>query len=294
MSIEGPDDPNNELVNVNEENVSIADAPATSAQIAVLEEEGVGEDDEIDDEAIIEGAAESSVQIAPTDNLNPSLQDDNEPPMLGDHIVIDSKVSLKAFEQFINDTDDTRRKLALANHMISIKNHIKSLGEKNYSHLPGINSPDFVLMFIPLESSFALAMKEEPTIYQLAWDKRVVLVTPSTLLATLKTIGSIWKQERQNRHALEIAEQAGRLYDKFVGFVADLEKIGMKQKEAVLAYDSAMNKLSNGSGNLMRSAEKLKIMGAKAKKSLDKKYLDPEDFLGLDENESTEKEDSES
>jgi DNA recombination protein RmuC len=137
-------------------------------------------------------------------------------------------------------------------------------------------------------------MKEEPTIYQLAWDKRVVLVTPSTLLATLKTIGSIWKQERQNRHALEIAEQAGRLYDKFVGFVADLEKIGMKQKEAVLAYDSAMNKLSNGSGNLMRSAEKLKIMGAKAKKSLDKKYLDPEDFLGLDENESTEKEDSES
>jgi DNA recombination protein RmuC len=149
-------------------------------------------------------------------------------------------------------------------------------------------------MFIPLESSFALAMKEEPTIYQLAWDKRVVLVTPSTLLATLKTIGSIWKQERQNRHALEIAEQAGRLYDKFVGFVADLEKIGMKQKEAVLAYDSAMNKLSNGSGNLMRSAEKLKIMGAKAKKSLDKKYLDPEDFLGLDENESTEKEDSES
>jgi DNA recombination protein RmuC len=210
------------------------------------------------------------------------------------HIVIDSKVSLKAFEQFINDTDDTRKKLALANHMISIKNHIKNLGEKNYSHLPGINSPDFVLMFIPLESSFALAMKEEPTIYQLAWDKRVVLVTPSTLLATLKTIGSIWKQERQNRHALEIAEQAGRLYDKFVGFVADLEKIGMKQKESLLAYDSAMNKLTNGSGNLMRSAEKLKIMGAKAKKSLDKKYLDPEDFLGLDENESTEKEDNES
>jgi DNA recombination protein RmuC len=190
------------------------------------------------------------------------------------HIVIDSKVSLKSFEKFVNENDDSSRKTALSNHLISIKSHIKLLGEKDYSHLSGISSPDFVLMFIPLESSFALAIKEEPSLYQLAWDKRVVLVTPSTLLATLKTVGSIWKQERQNRHALEIADQAGRLYDKFAGFIEDMEKIGSKQKEANIAFDAAMNKLATGNGNIIRSAQKLKEMGAKAKKSLDRKYND--------------------
>lgn len=190
------------------------------------------------------------------------------------HLVIDSKVSLKAFEQFINADDESIRKNALSAHLLSIKNHIKGLGEKDYSHLPGLTSPDFVLMFIPLESSFALAIKEEPNLYQQAWEKKVVIVTPSTLLATLKTVGSIWKQERQNKHALEIAEQAGRLYDKFVGFVQDMEKLGNKQRESMIAYEGAMNKLSSGSGNLMRSAEKLKAMGAKAKKSIDRKYLE--------------------
>ena len=196
------------------------------------------------------------------------------------HIVIDSKVSLKAFEQYINASDDEIKKRALSDHLLSIKTHIKILGDKDYSHLPGITSPDFVLMFIPLESSFALAIKEEPNIYQQAWEKRVVLVTPSTLLATLKTVGSIWKQERQNKNAIEMAEQAGRLYDKFVGFVSDMEKIGSKQKDAILAYDQAMNKLTIGSGNLMRSAEKLKVMGAKAKKQIDKKLLEEEDQEG--------------
>ena len=190
------------------------------------------------------------------------------------HLIIDSKVSLKSFERYVNDDNEASRKTALTNHLISIKSHIKLLGEKDYSHLPGLSSPDFVLMFIPLESSFSLAIKEEPSLYQLAWDKRVVLVTPSTLLATLKTVGSIWKQERQNRHALEIAEQAGRLYDKFAGFIDDMERIGSKQKEATLAYEHAMNKLSTGNGNIIRSAEKLKEMGAKAKKSLDRKYRD--------------------
>jgi len=190
------------------------------------------------------------------------------------HLVIDSKVSLKSFEKYVNEDDEISRKTALTNHLISIKTHIKLLGEKDYSHLPGISSPDFVLMFIPLESSFSLAIKEEPNLYQLAWDKRVVLVTPSTLLATLKTVGSIWKQDRQNQHALEIAEHAGRLYDKFAGFIDDMERIGSKQKEATIAFDAAMNKLSTGNGNIIRSAEKLKEMGAKAKKSLDRKYND--------------------
>jgi DNA recombination protein RmuC len=193
-------------------------------------------------------------------------------------LIVDAKVSLKAFDNFINETDESKRKIALQQHIQSIKNHIKQLAEKDYSRLPEITSPDFVLMFIPLESSFALAMKEEPTLYQQAWDKKIVIVTPSTLLATLKTVGSIWKQELQTRNAKEIAEQAGRLYDKFVGFVVDMEKIGNKQREVANAYDAAMNKLSTGNGNLIRSAEKLKKLGVKTGKNLDKKYLDGEDY----------------
>lgn len=190
------------------------------------------------------------------------------------HIIIDAKVSLKAFEQYINSDDPSEKKLALNNHLLSIKSHIKGLGEKDYSHLPGITTPDFVLLFMPIESSFSLAMKEEPTLYQQAWDKKVVIVTPSTLLATLKTVEGLWKHERQNRHAHEIAEQAGRLYDKFVNFVGDLEKVGTKQKEALKSYDEAMSKLSDGKGNLTRSAEKLKELGVKSKKQLDRKFLD--------------------
>ena len=192
------------------------------------------------------------------------------------HIIIDAKVSLKAFEQYINAEDPDAKSLALTNHLISIKSHIKGLGEKDYSHLPGITTPDFVLLFMPIESSFSLAMKEEPTLYQLAWEKKVVIVTPSTLLATLKTVEGLWKHERQNRHAHEIAEQAGRLYDKFVNFVGDLEKVGSKQKEAIKSYDEAMSKLSEGKGNLTRSAEKLKELGVKSKKQLDQKFLDDE------------------
>ncbi len=193
------------------------------------------------------------------------------------HIIIDAKVSLKAFEQYINEEDPVLKKIALSNHLLSIKNHIKGLGLKDYSHLPGITTPDFVLLFMPIESSFALAMKEEPTLYQQAWEKKVVIVTPSTLLATLKTVEGLWKHERQNRHATEIAEQAGRLYDKFVGFVDDLEKVGTKQREAMKSYDDAMSKLSEGKGNLTRSAEKLKELGVKSKKQLDQKHLDEEE-----------------
>lgn len=189
------------------------------------------------------------------------------------HIIVDSKVSLKAFERFVNEEDQTLKKKALENHILSIKSHIKGLGEKEYAHIPDLSSPDFVLLFMPIESAFAAAMKEEPMLYQQAWEKKVVIVTPSTLLATLKTVEGLWKQERQNRHAFEIAEQAGRLYDKFVGFVGDLEKIGAKQKDANDAYDSAMSKLKDGRGNLTRSAEKLKELGVKSKKQLDQKYL---------------------
>jgi DNA recombination protein RmuC len=188
-------------------------------------------------------------------------------------IIIDSKVSLRAFERYINEDDNELKKEALKDHILSLKTHIKQLGEKDYSHLTDINSPEFVLLFIPLESSFALAVKEEPDLYELAMKQKIVLVTPSTLLATLKTVDSIWKHERTNKNAQVIAEQAGRLYDKFVAFVADLEKVGKKQEEASDAYDKAMNKLKTGNGNLMISAEKLKILGVKTKKNLDNKNL---------------------
>lgn len=190
------------------------------------------------------------------------------------HIIIDSKVSLVAFERSINAENDQEQKTHMTAHILSLKNHIKQLSEKNYIHLKGLDTPEFVLMFIPLESSFAWAMKEEPNLYQFAWEKKIVLVTPSTLLATLKTVESIWKQERQNRHAIDIADQAGKLYDKFVGFISDLENVGKKQKDAANAYDEAMKKLSTGAGNLIVSTEKLVKMGAKAKKQLDGKYLE--------------------
>lgn len=216
-------------------------------------------------------------------NIQPSYQSDKNERMRPDvvinlpedkHIIVDSKVSLKAFEQYINEDDYELKQVALTNHIISIKAHIKGLGDKDYSHLPDLTSPDFVLMFMPIESAFSLAMKEEPMLYQEAWKRKIVIVTPSTLLATLKTVEGLWKQERQNKHAFEIAEQAGRLYDKFVGFVGDLEKVGVKQKDANAAYDDAMSKLKDGRGNLTRTAEKLKELGVKSKKQLDKKYLD--------------------
>ena len=215
-------------------------------------------------------------------HVQPTYQNDNNERLRPDvvinlpeekHIIIDSKVSLKAFEQYVNEEDYELKKTALSNHIISIKAHIKGLGDKDYAHLPDLTSPDFVLMFMPIESAFALAMKEEPMLYQQAWKRKVVIVTPSTLLATLKTVEGLWKQERQNKHAFEIAEQAGRLYDKFFGFVGDLEKVGAKQKDATTAYEDAMSKLTDGRGNLTRSAEKLKELGVKSKKQLDKKYL---------------------
>lgn len=190
------------------------------------------------------------------------------------HIIIDSKVSMVAFERYINAEDEVTKRDELNKHILSIRNHIRQLGDKNYSSIESLSSPDFVLLFIPLESSFALAIKEEPALYELALSKKVVLVTPSTLLATLKTVSSIWKHEKQTKNAIEIAEQASRLYDKFVGFIADMEKIGNKQLEAQKAYTDAMNKLHEGNGNLVRSAEKLRELGVKSKKEIDKKYLE--------------------
>ncbi len=191
----------------------------------------------------------------------------------GKKMIVDSKVSLTAYEKYINEEDDSLRIGFLKEHVNSIKRHVEQLGDKNYQDLYQIESPDFVLLFIPLEPAFALASNEDTTLYNKAFEKNIVIVTPSTLLATLRTIDSMWTNQKQQENAFEIARQAGALYDKFEGFVADLIKIGKKIDESKVEYQGAMNKLVDGSGNLIKRVENLKKMGAKAQKSLPENIL---------------------
>jgi len=190
------------------------------------------------------------------------------------HIIIDSKVSLIAYERAVNAVTEEERARNVKEHLISLKTQIKGLSEKHYQSARKLNSPDFVLLFLPIESSFSLAIQEDQELFSFAWDQKVVIVSPSTLLATLRTIASIWQQENQTRNALEIARQGGALYDKFVNFIGDMEKIGNNLRLTQNSYNDAMNKLSEGRGNLVRSTEKLKSLGAKASKELPKKLLE--------------------
>ncbi|MDX9881210.1 MAG: DNA recombination protein RmuC [Prolixibacteraceae bacterium] len=190
------------------------------------------------------------------------------------HIIVDSKVSLVAYERLVNATDDDHRQAFVKEHLLSLRAHIKGLSEKHYQNSPNFNSPDFVLLFVPIESSFSIAVQEDQELFSTAWDNKVVIVSPSTLLATLRTIASIWKQENQTRNAMEIARQGGALYDKFVGFIEDMDKIGNSIDAARKNYDSAFNKLKDGRGNLIRSAEKLRALGAKTGKELPQKLSD--------------------
>jgi DNA recombination protein RmuC len=200
----------------------------------------------------------------------------------GKKMIVDSKVSLTAYEKYINEDDDSLKIGYLKEHVSSIKRHVEQLGEKNYQDLYEIESPDFVLLFIPIEPAFAMALNEDTTLYNKAFEKNIVIVTPSTLLATLRTIDSMWANQKQQENAMEIARQAGALYDKFQGFVEDLIKIGKKIDESKIEYGAAMNKLVEGKGNLITSVEKLKKMGAKAKKAL------PESILKRADNEDLE------
>ncbi len=182
-------------------------------------------------------------------------------------MIIDSKVSLTDYERMVN-ADEENRPQFLKAHVNSIRKHVEQLSSKNYQDLYDIESPDFVLMFIPIEPAFAVVVNEDNAIYNKAFEKNIVIVTPSTLLATLRTIDTMWNNEKQQRNAIEIARQAGALYDKFEGLVSDLTGVGKKIDAAKNDYSSAMNKLVSGRGNLITSVEKLKKMGAKAKKSL--------------------------
>jgi DNA recombination protein RmuC len=186
----------------------------------------------------------------------------------GKKMIVDSKVTLTAYERYINEEDDQLKAQHLKEHVISINRHVEQLSNKNYQDLYEIESPDFVLLFIPIESAFAIALNEDTNLYNKAFEKNIVIVTPSTLLATLRTIDSMWTNQKQQENALEIARQAGALYDKFHGLWTDLITVGKKLDDAKSGYSDAMNKLVDGSGNLINRVENLKKMGAKAKKSL--------------------------
>jgi DNA recombination protein RmuC len=192
-------------------------------------------------------------------------------------IVIDSKVSFVAYEKYCSVDDEAERASALREHILSIRNHIKELSAKNYQNLYQLQSLDFVLMFMPIEPAFSLAVQYDPGIFNEAFEKNIVIVSPSTLLATLRTIASIWRQENQNKNAIEIARQSGALYDKFVGFVDDLINVGNKIDLAKSSYGDAMKKLHEGSGNLVSRTERIKKLGAKTTKSLPKSLLDRTD-----------------
>jgi DNA recombination protein RmuC len=190
------------------------------------------------------------------------------------HLIVDAKVSLKAYEEYANAETDHQRDSAMKQHLDSVRGHIKELSEKNYQQLYGLKSLDFVLMFIPVEPAFMLAIAHDSDLWQDAWKKNVLLVSPSTLLFVLRTVAHLWRQEQQNRNAQEIANQGAALYDKLVGFVEDLDNLGTKLQQAQKAYDGAYNKFTGGRGNVIRQAEKLKELGVKPTKQLPQNLID--------------------
>ena len=203
----------------------------------------------------------------------------------GKHLIIDSKVSLLHYDRFAANTDEVERERLLKQHVESLRAHAKGLGDKDYTKLYDLQAVDFVLMFVPIEPAFLLALRERPEIFQEAYDRQVVMVTHSTLMATLRTVHGIWKNERIAKNHIAIAERAGALYEKFVGFTEDLGRIGKNVNDAKESYEKALGKLSEGPGNLVRQVELLKELGAKTNKALHPKLLErsldiPSDLIG--------------
>lgn len=218
----------------------------------VLERSGLTKGQEYEREEVVDGA-DNSVQRPDVIIHLP----DNK------HIIIDSKVSLVAYERFMTAESEEHQLQYLKEHIASIRSHVKLLSEKNYQNAQNINTPDFVLMFVPIESSFSVAVQGDGELFSYAWERKIVIVSPTTLLATLRTISSIWKQENQTKNAQEIARLSGSLYDKFIGFTEDMVKIKSNIDRTSNAYDDAIKKMKDGSGNIIRTAEKIKELGAK-------------------------------
>jgi DNA recombination protein RmuC len=187
------------------------------------------------------------------------------------HIIIDSKVSLVAYDKFVNAENEDARPKFLKAHIDSLKGHVKLLSEKNYFSSLEFNTPDFVLMFVPIESSFSLALQADQDLFNYAWERKIVIVSPTTLLATMSTIASMWKMDKQSQHAFQIAEESGKLYDKFKLFMDDMVKVGTQLNSTKNTYEDAMKKLVTGRGNIINQAEKIREMGAKNTKRIDEK-----------------------
>ena len=186
----------------------------------------------------------------------------------GRAIVVDAKVSLTAYERSISMENEEERKQALKEHLQSVKKHVDELSEKDYAAIEEINTPDFVLLFVPVEPAFGAALREDPKLYQYAFDRKIVLVTSTTLMATVKTVANLWKLEKQNKHAHEIARQAGNLYDKFAGFLESMQDIGKALQKATEVHEKGIAQLSTGSGNLVRRVERLRDLGIRSKKEM--------------------------
>ena len=192
----------------------------------------------------------------------------------GKHIVVDAKVSLNAYTDYVNADGEAEREQALKTHVEAVRLHIKRLAEKSYAKLPGINSPDFVFLFMPMEPAFMAAFQYDEKLFNDAFEQRIVVVTPTTLLASLRTVANLWSIERQNKHAKQLAEQAGKIHDKLVAFVEDMEKIGSQLNTVQGTYDKAWNKLKEGRGNLISQAHKFKDLGVRTKKELPKQIME--------------------
>jgi DNA recombination protein RmuC len=190
------------------------------------------------------------------------------------HLVIDSKVSLTAYSEYVNAETDDARKLALARHMDSVRKHIRELADKNYQSLHQLQSIDFVCMFVPIEGAFMAAISNDPDLWASSYERNVLLVSPSTLLFVVRTVAHLWRQERQKQNVQDIVNRGAELYDKLVGFVEDLKSVGDRLEQAKTSYGLALNKLSSGKGNVIRQAEMLKSLGVKPKKSLPTELLD--------------------
>jgi DNA recombination protein RmuC len=189
-------------------------------------------------------------------------------------VIIDAKVSLVAYERYASSEIKEEQDAALREHIQAIRNHVNDLSSKNYQDLYQIKSLDFVMMFLPIEPAYMLAVQNDPNLWSFAYDRRILLISPTNLIASLKMIANLWRVEYQNKNAVEISRQSGELYDKFKGFVDDLEDIGKKINATQGSYDDAMNKLATGKGNLIRRAEKIRELGVKPDKKLPKSLLE--------------------
>lgn len=200
------------------------------------------------------------------------------------HIIVDAKVSLTHYERYCMTDDVAERARHLKEYLASIRAHVAGLEQRRYQDTEKLGTPDFVLMFMPIEGAYSLAIQEDVGLHSYAWDKKIVIVCPSILFATLRTINSVWQLERQNRHAQEIARQGGGLYDKIVGFVEDMQELGSKINASRKVYDDAFNKLSAGQGNILKRTQDLKALGIKASKNLPKELVGEEELLKKVEN----------